>query len=229
MAGEKLKGTIVNVLAVLAGSGIGLIIGNRITEGIKRIIMQTLGLASLLIGVKMAIKGEDVLLIILALLGGGIVGELLDIEGRLEAMGEWLKRKARAKSASFVPGFVTASLVYCVGAMTIVGSIQEGITGNAEILYAKSILDGTASVAFAATLGVGVAFSALTVLSVQGSLTLLGSNIKFLMEEKVLNDLTAVGGLLIVGIGFYLLDIARVRVANMLPGLVLVVIFSLLF
>lgn len=215
--------------AVLAGSGVGLIIGHLVTEKLRRIIMQSLGLASLFIGVKLAIKGEDILLIIMALLGGGIIGELLDIERRLEEVGEWIKSKTRAKSASFVPGFVTASLVYCVGAMTIVGSIQEGITGNPDILYAKSILDGTASVAFAATFGVGVAFSALTVLSVQGSLTLLGSSLKFLMEGRVLNDLTALGGLLIMGIGFYLLDIARVRVANMLPGLVLVVIFALLF
>jgi hypothetical protein len=157
---------------------------------------------------------------------GGLAGELLDIEGALERVGEWLKSWARSGAGTFVTGYVTASLVFCVGPMTIVGSIQEGISGNADLLYAKSLLDGAASVAFASSLGIGVSFAALTVLVLQGTLTLLGAKLAFLLRPEVLNELTATGGLLIIAIGFLLLDVKRLPVANLLPALLAVVLLT---
>jgi len=224
-----MKGTLVNVVAVLAGSGLGLAIGGRLPERWKGIITDALGLATLVIGVKLALQAQNLLIVIGSLVAGGLLGEWGDLEGRLERFGEWLKSRTGAQEGTFAAGFVTASLVYCVGPMTVVGAIQEGIDGTADILYAKSMLDGAASVAFASTLGLGVAFAALTVLVVQGGLTLLGGRLAFLLDEKVLNELTGTGGVLILGIGLLLLDVRRLRVANFLPALPLAVLLAAVF
>src|SRR3989304_5771307 len=206
-----MKGTLVNTLTVIIGSLIGL------------------GLCTLLIGFKMALKAEQILLVIGSLVVGGIIGEILDIEAWLEQLGEKIKKKIKSDSGNFVVGFVTASLVFCVGPMTVVGSIEDGIRGDPSILYAKSVLDGFASIAFASGLGIGVLFSAVTVLVYQGLLTLLGQKLSFLLNQHVLNELTATGGLMIVGIGLLLLDIKRIRVGNFLPALVIVVALALIF
>jgi hypothetical protein len=224
-----MKGTLVNTGTVILGSLIGLAVGSRLPEKVKQIVMNGLGLCTLLIGFKMAFKGEQILLIIGSLVLGGIIGEFLNIEGWLEKLGGKIKKRVKSESGNFVVGFVTASLVFCVGPMTVVGSIEDGIRGDASILYAKSILDGFASVAFASGLGVGVLFSAATVLVYQGLLTLLGQKLSFLLNQHVLNELTATGGLMIVGIGLLLLDIKKVRVGNFLPALVIVVALALIF
>ncbi len=221
-----MRGTLVNVVAVLVGSGIGLAVGNRLSERLQRIITTGLGLSTLLIGVQMALKVQNVLVVIASMVIGGVAGELLGIEAGLERAGEWLKARARSGSGTFVTGYVTASLVFCVGPMTILGSIQEGISGNPEIIYTKSMLDGAASVAFASSLGVGVSFAAVTVLVLQGALTLLGTQLAFLLRPEMLNELTATGGLLILAIGLLLLDVKRLRVANLLPALVVVVLLT---
>lgn len=215
-----------NVVAVLVGSGIGLAIGNRLSERLQRIITTGLGLSTLLIGVQMALKVQNVLVVIASMVIGGVMGELLGIESGLERAGEWLKARARSRSGTFVAGYVTASLVFCVGPMTLLGSIQEGLTGNPEIIYTKSMLDGAASVAFASSLGIGVSFAAVTVLVFQGALTLLGAQLAFLLRPEILNELTATGGLLILAIGLLLLDVKRIRVANLLPALVVVVLLT---
>jgi hypothetical protein len=224
-----MKGTLVNTATVILGSTVGLLIGARFPERINTIVMHALGLATLLIGFKMAFKTENILLVIGSLAIGGIIGELLKLEEGLERIGEFIKRKVRSESGSFVLGFVTSSLVFCLGPMTIVGSIQDGVSGDASVLYAKSLLDGFASMVFASSLGVGVFFSSLTVLLFQGSLTLLGSRLSFLLKPEVLNELTATGGLIIVGIGIYLLGIKKIKVGNFLPALVVVVILALIF
>ncbi len=223
-----MKGTVVNVIAVLAGGGLGLLIGTRLPERMRGIITDGLGLATLVIGMRLAWKTENVLIVIGSLVIGGLLGEWWDLEGKIERAGSWLKSRAGSSERSFVTGFVTASLVYCVGPMTIVGSIQEGLNGNAEILYAKSMLDGAASVAFASSLGVGVLFSALTVLVVQGGLTLLGSRLAFLLHERILNEVSGTGGVLILGIGLLLLDVRRLRIANLLPALPLAALLAAL-
>ncbi|MCJ7577807.1 MAG: DUF554 domain-containing protein [candidate division Zixibacteria bacterium] len=224
-----MKGTLVNTATVILGSSVGLLIGARISEKIKTIVMHALGLATLLIGFKMAFKTENILLIIGSLAIGGIIGEILKLEEGLERVGDFIKRKVKSESGSFVLGFVTSSLVFCLGPMTIVGSIQDGVSGDAIVLYAKSLLDGFASMVFASSLGVGVLFSSLTVLLFQGGLTLLGSRLSFLLRPEVLNELTATGGLIIVGIGIYLLGIKRIKVGSFLPALVVAVIFALIF
>jgi uncharacterized membrane protein YqgA involved in biofilm formation len=216
----------VNVVAVLVGSGIGLAVGNRLPDRLQRIITTGLGLSTLLIGVQMALKVQNMLVVIASMVIGGIVGELMGIEAALERAGEWLKTRARSDSGTFVTGYVTASLVFCVGPMTIVGSIQEGLSGNPEIIYTKSMLDGAASVAFASSLGVGVSFAAVTVLVLQGALTLLGTQLAFLLRPEILNELTATGGLLILAIGLMLLDVKRLPVANVLPALVVAVLLT---
>jgi uncharacterized membrane protein YqgA involved in biofilm formation len=226
--GASVRGTIVNVVAVLIGSGIGLAVGDRLPERLQRIITTGLGLSTLLIGVQMALKVENMLVVIASMVLGGAIGELLGIEAGLERAGEWLKTRTHSGSGTFVTGYVTASLVFCVGPMTIVGSIQEGISGNPDIIYTKSMLDGAASIAFASSLGVGVSCAAITVLILQGALTLLGSHLAFLLRPEVLNELTATGGLLILAIGLLLLDVKRLRVANLLPALAVAVLLTAL-
>lgn len=221
-----MRGTIVNVAAVLVGSGIGLAVGDRLPDRLQRIITTGLGLSTLLIGVQMALKVQNMPVVIASMVMGGVVGELLGIEAGLEQAGEWLKGRARSGSGTFVTGYVTASLVFCVGPMTIVGSIQEGMSGNPDIIYTKSLLDGAASVAFASSLGVGVSFAAITVLVIRGAFTLLGAQFAFLLRPEMLNELTATGGLLILAIGLLLLEVKRLRVANLLPALVMAVLLT---
>jgi len=222
-----LKGTLVNTGAVIVGSLIGMAAGRRLPERLKTIMMQCLGLATILIGLQMALSEKDVIPTIGCLLLGAMTGELLNIEKAIEGLGEWLKVRARSDSSTFVEGFVTTSLLYVTGAMVIVGSIQDGTTGDATTLYIKSMLDGVASIAFASTLGIGVAFAALSVLCVQGALTLLASQLVFLQQPAVLGAITATGGLLIVAIGFNLLNMAKIRIGNLLPALVYAVLWAL--
>ena len=159
-----MTGTIVNAGAILAGGLIGLAAAGRIPERVKTILMQALGLSTLIIGLQMALSAREVIPIVSSLLLGALTGELLRIEDGLERIGHWLKKRARSDSSTFVTGFVTTSLLYCTGAMVVVGAIQDGTTGNATTLYIKAMLDGVASIAFASTLGIGVLFSAASVL-----------------------------------------------------------------
>jgi hypothetical protein len=222
-----LIGTIVNTGAVLAGSAVGISAGQRLPERIRTILMQALGLSVVLIGLQMALSAQKLIATIGYLLIGGLTGELLRIEDRLEKVGEWIKARAGSDSSSFVQGFVSASLLYLVGAMMIVGSIQDGTAGDPSTLYVKSLLDGVASIALASTYGVGVAFSALSVLVVQGAITLAASKLLFLQSPEVLNAITGTGGLLILGIGINLLELKTIRTGNLLPALVYAIVGAL--
>jgi uncharacterized membrane protein YqgA involved in biofilm formation len=227
LEGEVLTGTFVNTAAVVAGSLLGVVIGKRLPGRVKTIVMQALGLSVVLIGLQMALSGTRPLLVIGSLLLGAVTGELMDVEGRIAAVGEWLKRRFRSESSTFVQGFVTASVLYCTGAMVIVGSIRDGTVGDPSILYVKSLLDGVASIAFASSLGSGVAFSALSVFVVQGSITLLASKLAFLQGPGVIEAVTATGGLLILGIGINILEIKQIRVGNLVPSLVYAILAAL--
>lgn len=222
-------GTLVNTGAVIVGSAIGLTAGTRLPERIKTILMQALGLSVVAIGLRMALKADHALLAIACLLLGGVSGELLRIEQRLENLAETLRQWLRSDSSRFVEGFVTATLLYLTGAMTIVGSIQDGTVGDPSVLLIKSLLDGVASVALASSLGVGVLFSALPVLLVQGGITLLAGQLAFLSQPAVLDAVNATGGLLILGIGINLLGIGRIQVGNLLPALLYAIAGALLF
>ena len=222
-----MTGTLVNTGAVVAGSLLGVMIGKRLPDRVKTIVMQALGLSVILIGLQMALSGTRPLLVIGSLLLGAVTGELLDIEGRIAVVGEWLKRRFQSESSTFVQGFVTASILYCTGAMVIVGSIRDGTVGDPSILYIKSLLDGVASIAFASSLGVGVAFSALSVFAIQGAITLLASKLAFLQGPGVIEAVTATGGLLILGIGINILEIKQIRVGNLVPALVYAILAAL--
>ncbi|HRR42349.1 MAG TPA: DUF554 domain-containing protein [Syntrophales bacterium] len=222
-----MTGTLVNTAAIVAGSLAGAVIGSRLPDRIKTIVMQALGLSVVLIGLQMALSGTRPLLVIGSLLAGAVTGELMNIERAVANLGERLKKRLRSDSSTFVQGFVTASILYCTGAMVIVGSIRDGTVGDPSILYIKALLDGVASVAFASSLGLGEAFSALSVFVVQGSITLLSSQLTFLQEPAVIEAVTATGGLLILGIGINILEIRKIRVGNLVPALLYAILAAM--
>lgn len=222
-------GSLVNAAAIIAGSLIGMALHGRFPERFRRIVFQGLGLCVLLIGAKMALTVTDPLLLIFSILLGGLAGELLRLDRAFERLGERAKELLRSGNPDFTEGLITASLIFCIGAMAIVGSFDEGIRGDATVLYTKSILDGFASVALASTFGSGVLFSFLPVLLYQGSLTIFAGLFQQHFTPVVISQLTATGGLLILGIGLTLLDIKRVNLSNLLPSLAIAVALALLF
>ena len=218
-----MKGTMANVIAIFLGCSMGFILKSKIPEKIGKIIMQALGLASLLIGIQMALKTDNILLVIFSLVIGGVIGEMIGIEEGLERFGERVKLKFtnNASSERFVEGFVTTSLLYCVGSMAIMGALKEGLSGNPDILYTKSLLDGLTSIAFTAAMGIGVLFSAIPVFLYQGGITLLAQLIKDFLSPEIINEMTAVGGILILGISFGLLEIKKIKIGNLLPAILI--------
>lgn len=226
-----MRGTIVNVASILLGCSIGFILKSKFPEKIGKIVIQGLGLASLLIGMQMALKINNILLLIFSLVIGGIIGEMMGIEEGLERFGEKVKLKIKNNTASerFVEGFVTASLLYCVGSMAIMGALKEGLSGNPDILYAKSLMDGVTSIAFTAAMGIGVIFSAIPVFLYQGGITLLAKLIKDFLSPEIINEMTAVGGILILGIGFGLLEIKKIKIGNLLPAILVAAFLAATF
>ncbi len=224
-----MTGTLVNTATVIAGSLVGLAVGDRLPQRIKSSVLNALGLITLWIGITMVVLGTRPLAIVASLILGGVIGELLDIEGRLEQFGEWLKKRTASSAGGFVNGFVTASLLFCVGPMTVVGSIQDGTIGDSSLLLTKSVMDGFAAMALSATTGIGVIFSAITVIVVQGGLTLLGGQLATLTTPSALDQLSAVGGLIILGLGIRLLELKNIPVANYLPALVIIAIIVVYF
>lgn len=240
-------GTILNAITVLIGSAAGLLIGNRLPQRIQESVITGLGLVTLFVGMDNAGHTGNVILPLFSLVIGVIVGELLDIEAQLEGFAGWLQRRLQSRAAApvavpaetgapaeagapaddprarFIRGFVTASLVFCVGPLTFVGSIQDGmgLDSGFEQLAIKSTLDGFAAMAFAASLGIGVMFSVITVLGVQGGLALAGSLAGEFMSDAMIDEMTAVGGLILIGLSLVLLDVKRPRVANFLPALLI--------
>ena len=222
-------GTMANTTAVIAGSLLGISAGRRFKDGLKKILMQALGLAVVVIGLKMTMSAKDLIPSIACLLLGAMTGELMRIEQGVELIGEKLKVRFSSGSSTFVQGFVTATILYISGPMTIIGCIQDGTEGNPDTLYLKSLLDGVASIALSSTLGIGVAFSAASVLFVQGSMTLLASHITFLQDPIVLQSITSTGGMIILGIGINLLELTVIRVGNLIPALVYAAVFPMIF
>lgn len=217
-------GTVINTVTVITGSAIGLVLGNKFSERLQKIAIQSVGLFTLTVGLKMAFGIKDIkdaIIVLLSLAIGGIIGELLDIESFLERLGDTLKKKASSNVATFTQGFMAASLLFCVGPMAITGAIEDGIKGTYNILLTKSIMDGISSIVLSASLGVGVIFSSLVVLGYQGILTILASMVGNILPESSVNCITVVGGLMIIGIGINLLGIGKIKVGNLLPGLLI--------
>ena len=222
-------GTLVNVVAVIIGSFIGLVIHKKLPEKISNTAFQAVGLFTIVLGVMMAIKTSNFLVMIFSIVVGAIIGELIDIEKRIDSFGEWLKKKINTKNERFSEGFVTAFLLYCMGSMTILGAIQEGIDGTPTLLVAKSLLDGFSSIVLAATLGIGVLFSFIPLFLFQGGLTLFAANMQSVFTELMINELTAVGGIILFGLGITMLGIKKIKILNMLPSLVIVVVLTYFF
>ena len=221
-------GTIVNTTAIIIGAGVGTIIGNKLKERYKNTAMQGLSLAVLLIGFKMALDTSNVSIVIFSLLLGGLIGEFLKIETKLNKIGEWFESRLKGQGR-VAEAFIQCSLIYCVGAMAIMGAVQDGLLNDPSTLYAKSMLDGFTAIAFSSTLGIGVILAAIPVFLYQGSITLLAGLLKPLLTDPVITEMTATGGMLIVAIGINLLDLAKIKVGNLLPAmLVAVILVSLL-
>ena len=212
-------GTVVNVCAILLGSALGLLLRKGLPQRLRDTVMQGLGLCVILIGLSGAIGTADTMCVIISIVVGGLVGTAVNIEKRLENLGNLAQRKLARGGDGFARGFVTASLVYCVGAMAIMGALDSGLKGDHATLIAKSALDGISAIIFASTLGPGVAFSALAVLVYQGAITLMAGWLKPLLTDAIVTEMSAVGGLLIVGIGLNMLYDKHIAVGNLLPAI----------
>ncbi|TDX51784.1 DUF554 domain-containing protein [Orenia marismortui] len=223
-----MKGTIVNTLAIIIGGSLGMLLGNRLGDRFKEIVMQGLSLAVLLIGIQMALSTQNPTYIIFSLLIGGLIGELINIEAKLEKIGKWFERKL-GNRGRVAEGFVQCSLIYCVGAMAIMGAIQDGLQQDPSTLYAKALLDGFSGIAFASTLGVGVILSAIPVFFYQGTITLLAGQAKMFLTEPIIAEMTATGGLLILAIALNLLNITKIKVGNLLPSIFISILLVYLF
>ncbi len=214
-------GVFINVATVLAGGSLGLLLRGGIPQRVRDTVMQALGLSVLLVGALGAIKTADVMAVIICMVIGALLGEWINIEKRLEGLGvraERLLSRGRGQGGSFVQGFMTASLVFCVGAMSVVGSLESGLSGNHATLTAKALMDGVASVFFAASLGPGVLLSAAAILVYQGAITLGAGLIAPLLTDPIVLEMSAVGGVIIVGIGINMLELGKIRVGNLLPA-----------
>lgn len=222
-------GTIVNTLAVIAGGIIGLLFKNIIPEKISEALLKTSGLAVIAIGISLMSAGDNFTLLILSLIIGTVIGEVIDIEGKLDKFGSFIERKMKNKQSNIALGFVTCTLVYCVGSMAIVGSIQSGLTGNHEILFSKAVIDGITAISFAASMGAGVILSGVSVFIYQGIITLLAGVMQSLLSTVVVNEMTAIGGIIIMGIGLNFLEIKRIKVGNLLPSIFLPIIYYMFF
>lgn len=224
-------GTIVNVATVVAGTVVGLVAGRFVPEQMKVTVLDALGLLTIALGVSNGLETHNFVFPVVALVLGGIIGELLRIEDRLAGVGERLRQRVRgdAEEHTFVEGFVAASLLFCVGPLTILGSISDGLGEGSQELIVKAAMDGLVAVVFASTLGIGVGFSALTVLVVQGLLTLGAGAADAVLTERMIDEMSATGGIMLMAIGVRLLEVKEVRVASMLPGLVIAPVLVSLF
>lgn len=214
-------GTIVNAAAIIIGGLLGLFFGQAVPERMKKTVIQGIGLAVLLIGLSMALETKNPLVVIGSLVIGGIIGEWINIEKRLYQLGTWLDNQlfAGSKGGNFTKAFVTTSLIYCVGAMAIMGSLESGLMGNNNILFAKAALDGISAIVFASSMGIGVLVSAVPVFLYQGGITLSSSLVQGILSSTVIGEMSATGGLLILGIGLNILEIKEIKVGNLLPGI----------
>lgn len=224
-------GTIINTLTVLGGGMLGLIIGDKIPDRIRVIIVQVIGLTTLAIGLRDVIDTANIVFPLVGMVLGGIVGELLRIEDRLAGIGEFLRRRfaKNSSNSTFVNGFVTASLLFCVGPLTILGAIEDASGQTPQLYIIKGTLDGFMTIIFAALYGVGAIFSAVSVFVVQGSLTVFGTSLDALLTDRMRLELFSAGGLAVIAIGINLLEIKKIRLGSLLPGLVITPVLVWLF
>jgi uncharacterized membrane protein YqgA involved in biofilm formation len=219
-----MTGTFINVIAILVGSGIGMLFGPRLSDQLKSTVLSGMGIFTAAVGMQMFLKTENMLIVLAALILGAALGEWLKIENWLQNLGIWIEKRipgtSQGGSGRFVRGFLAASVLYCTGPMAVLGSISDGLSSDYLTLSIKSVLDGFLSIAFSSALGVGVAFSALPVFAYQGTITLLAAQLNTIVNAAMMNEMTATGGILLIGIGISsMLELKKIRVGNFLPAL----------
>ncbi len=215
-------GTIVNTIAVIIGASIGMFFKKGIPEKLSDTMMKGLGLCTLFLGISGSLDGQNSLILIISIVVGALIGEGIDLDARLNRLGNWLENKFKSKDGSKVSiaeGFVSASLLFCVGAMTIVGSLQSGLQGNHEMLYNKSMLDFVAAIIFASTMGIGVMVSAAFVFVYQGAITLLAQWVAPVLSDVVIAEMNCVGSVIIIGLALNMLGITKLKVMNYVPAI----------
>lgn len=226
-----LLGTFVNTIAVLIGGSIGLLLKKGLPERISDTVMKGVGLCVIYIGIDGCLEGNNALITILSVAVGAVIGELLNLDGKVNKLGGWLENRFSKKEGSektpIARGFVSASLLFCVGAMTIVGALNSGLSHNHEMLFTKSLLDFISSIIFAASLGAGVLFSAVFVFVYQGAITLLAQFVAPFLTEVVIAEMTCVGSVLIVGIGLNMIGITKLKVMNYIPAIFLPILLCM--
>lgn len=218
-------GTIVNVVAIILGSIIGTLLNKGIKDSYKNTIMNGIGISVIVIGISGGIDSNNTILVILSVVLGSLMGELINIQTKLDNLGDGLQNRLGQGDSTFSQGFVTATLIFCIGAMAIVGALESGLSGNHDTLFAKSIIDGTTAIILASTLGIGVAFAAIPVFLYQGSITLLASYVKDIFSEQLVTEMSAVGGILIIAIGINILGLKKIKVGNMIPAIFIPIIY----
>lgn len=224
-----LFGTIVNVLAVIAGSMVGFFFNSKLPQRYVKIIFQAIGLFTLYIGITMTMKTGSLLVLIFSIVLGAALGEWIDLDKHINSFSNWVKTKIKSDNATFSEGMITAFLLFCMGSMTVLGAFDEGTRGNSDLLIAKSVMDGFSSLALASALGIGVLFSIFPLILFQGGLTLLAWWLGNLMPTAVVNEMTAVGGLMLVGLGLSIMEIKKIKVINMLPSLIFAIVIAYIF
>ncbi|HWS24468.1 MAG TPA: DUF554 domain-containing protein [Anaerolineales bacterium] len=225
-----MTGTIINFVLIIIGSLIGLLFGKKLSDDLKGTLVSTLGLFTAGVGLSMFLKNENPLFTLVALVVGGIIGEWWNIEGKIAGLGVWLEKRftgnSDGSSSNFVRGFLVSSVLFCTGPMAILGAISDGLHGDYLTLAIKSIMDGIISIAFSSTLGIGVMFSAIPVTIYQGTIALLSNQLQGVITESMMNEMTATGGILLMGIGVSsLMELRKIRVGNLLPALFLSPLF----
>lgn len=222
-----LTGTIVNTLAIIAGALVGVIAKKAIPQRMGDLVMSAIPIVVMVLGVQFGIASSNILIVIISLVVGGIIGEWIDIDRRLDDFGARIQSRMKGGDSNFSAAFVSTTLIYCVGSMAILGSIESGINGNHTILYTKSLMDGISAIFFASTLGAGVIFSGISVFIYQGILTVLAGYIGPYLSPEVVTEMSASGGILLIALSFTILGIKKIKVANLLPAIFLPVILML--
>ena len=221
-------GSTANAVAIFVCGLIGCFFVRGIPSRFEEIIKKAIGLSVLFVGIKGALENERVLLLILSMAGGAVLGELINLDAHLNRLGNWAERRlgvSGGEGRSFSKAFVTTSILYCAGSMAIVGSIQSGLTGNHEILFAKTIVDGTLSIVFGASMGIGVAFSAIPVFLYQSAIVLLSMAARDFLTPEIIREMSAAGSLLVAALGLNILGVKEIRVANLIPAIFIPLVF----
>lgn len=219
-----LLGTLVNVVLVLIGGFVGLFLKKGISKRFSDLIMHAIALVTMVIGITFATASENMLIVIISLVVGALIGEGINIDKRLNQLGDLIKSKVKSESGNVGEGFVTATLLFCVGSMAIMGALDSGLRGDHTVLYTKAIMDGISALIFASSMGIGVLLSPVPILLYQGSITLLSSFIQPYLTQSMMTEMNGVGGILLIGLGISILGIKEIKVSNLLPALVIPVI-----